>query len=199
MRTPTILALTLAATLFACDADKNVDTGDEAGSETSDESSGGTTDEATDSDTTETETSTMGPEDSEGPPTPDDFRALCEQQSDRAACEAVPSENYLWEDQAMWCAWWIEVPVELVGDTCNFGELQARCVANAASEVGCLSPSDACGSAEGAWSFVEGGEVIIGRGEICTDSHPVCNVDARGTVNEGVPECACLCDPGFPL
>jgi hypothetical protein len=194
MTTSRALGVILTATLFACDSGKSTDTGDEA-----DDTVGDTSESDSDSDSDSTETSTGGPEDSEGPPTPADFQALCEQQTDRAACEAVPGEHYPWEDQTTWCAWWVEVPVELVDDACSFGQTQARCVMNSASEAGCGVIGNACQSTDAGWSRVEGESVVIGRGNLCGDEDDPCVVDAQGVVSQGAPECACLCDPAFPL
>jgi hypothetical protein len=140
----------------------------------------------------------MGPEDSDGPPTPADFAALCEMQVDRAACEAVPTETYPWEDQVTWCTWQIEVPVTLVADACVFGEATATCRMASASEVGCAEPSLACGQPDIGWSRSDGDRLVIGRANLCTSEHPTCTVADDGTVEAGVPECACLCDPAFP-
>jgi hypothetical protein len=189
MTNPRTWRLILISTLAACDLGKGTETDDEASDETTDT---GTSDETTD---TGTETS----EDSDGPPTPADFEALCEQQADRAGCEAVPTEDYPQEGLTTWCSWWIDVPVELVDGACSFGAAQPRCQMISAAESGCGDISNACESGEAGWSFVEGESVVIGRGETCGDiGGSACDVDAQGMVVEGAPECACLCDPAFP-
>jgi hypothetical protein len=140
---------------------------------------------------------TIGPVDSDGPPTPADYAALCEMQVDRSACEAVPHEQY--PSQVTWCAWSVEVPVVLdAGGACGFGQPTAACTFVMAGDLGCASDSVACGSAELGWSRVEGDQLVIGRGDVCTSGLDVCDVAEDGTVLAGVPECACLCDAGFP-
>jgi hypothetical protein len=170
-----VLALCAALSITAgCDADEGEGTDENAG-----------TDEATDTD--------------DGMLTEQEFQAVCEQQGSRESCEAVPEQSNDENAEYLWCAWVVEVPAQLDGDTCTFGTPISGCRVAHASEIGCASGSlDACSSAELGWSRMDGDTLLVGRGGLCDfPTTTSCNVSPMGVV--GAPECACLCDSGFPL
>ena len=138
----------------------------------------------------------MGPEDSEGPPDPEAFAALCAEQQTQGECDAVPSEYYPWEDAATWCYWAVSVPVTLSEGVCEFGEPSGACVGNSASEIGCPGGGGACHDPRTGDAELVEGQVVLTLGDSCARGS--CQVDGEGNVLSGLPECACFCDPGFP-
>jgi hypothetical protein len=140
-----------------------------------------------------------GPADSDGPPTPMDYEELCIEQLDRDTCEAIPTEQYASQGVVSNCVWSVEAPVMLEADACMFGPATASCRVSTSGDLGCPVPTLACGVVENGWSRMDGDQVIIGRASTCyVDSGEDCEVSSEGLVLSGVPECACLCDAGFP-
>ncbi len=136
-------------------------------------------------------------EDDEGPATPEELEQLCQQQLTRAACEAVPGKDFGEADSA-WCAWMVEVPVQLEGETCGFGEPTGTCVMSLASDIGCDSVETVCGFSSLGWTRMEGDALVLAHANVCSSEGDPCQLSTEGEVIQGAPECACLCDPALP-
>ncbi len=137
----------------------------------------------------------------------EEFSELCQSQTDRMGCEAVPGfeSDQVAEPQFGFCLWETSVPVELGEDgTCAFGEPTGRCAVDTASTVGCSTPTSACeGDEENAFYVgvrqTESGPVLI-EGDVCinhTDAE-MCFIGKGGVEQESPAECACFCDDGWP-
>jgi len=98
------------------------------------------------------------------------------------------------------CIWEVRVSAAVRSDgTCEFGEPTGRCIGDFVSEIGCAGFGYTCSpdgpDVKGAWSD-DGGETLLVSANVCSHfegatacAHP--DVEER-------PECACLCDPGWP-
>jgi hypothetical protein len=133
----------------------------------------------------------------------EEFKALCEQQTSSEACDAVPGYTNPDSDSSAWCAWIVEVPAQLDGDTCIFGTpiRECRVVSGNGGDIGCFGGSlGVCSIEDLGWSRMDGDTLLIGRGRICEVPITLmpCSVSPLSGVM-GEPECACLCDPNFPL
>ena len=125
----------------------------------------------------------------------------CESHQTREACEsAEPVEGgSMGASLGGSCLWEVRVAAAVGSDgTCEFGEPTGRCIGDSVSEIGCIggftcSPDGP--TVKGAW-VEDGGETQLIAANVCSNfegatacAHP--DIEER-------PECACLCDPGWP-
>ncbi|WAS94075.1 hypothetical protein [Nannocystis punicea] len=129
----------------------------------------------------------------DGPPA--DAEQQCASQADRASCNGLQLDG----GSCVWVAWF---PTRLVDGTCEFGDPRGQCAFVPCQEEGCaeLSP---CGPEGFGGGFIVGeNEVVsVGFARWCLgppDPGQACVFDFEQQLLEGPPECACLCDPGFP-
>ncbi|MBZ5715598.1 hypothetical protein [Nannocystis pusilla] len=130
-----------------------------------------------------------------GDAAPPEAEQQCASQPDRASCNGLALEG----GSCVWIAWF---PVRLMDGVCGFGDPRGQCAFVPCSEEGCatLSPCGPEGFG-GAFMVGEDDAVNVGFADWC-QSPPAparaCIFDFEGQLTEGPPECACLCDPGFP-
>lgn len=98
-----------------------------------------------------------------------------------------------------YCLWEVRVSAAVQSDgTCEFGEPTGRCIGESVSEIGCIggftcTPDGP--TVKGGWSE-DGNETQLVSGNVCSpfDGATLC----AGPGSEERPECACLCDSGWP-
>lgn len=98
------------------------------------------------------------------------------------------------------CVWEVRVNAAVRSDgTCEFGEPAGRCIGDSVSGIGCAGFGFTCSpdgpTVKGAWSE-EGDETVLVSANVCSNFEGA-TVCAHPDIEER-PECACLCDPGFP-
>lgn len=132
-------------------------------------------------------------------PTAESFEQTCEDQLDEASCASVEDAEFGPHDTAT-CNWVRHVAVSLEGDTCSFGEVTGECrMIRFDGEVGCYGGE--CGRNQAThWEEVDG-EVVLSSSEAigCAAWVNACELDVDDELSSGPPECACMCDPEFPI
>jgi len=130
-------------------------------------------------------------------PTLEEFTAQCLAAETQEECAAIPSVDETNDQNAMWCGWETWTPVALgEGDVCEFGTPVSACGIGTASESGCPSEFAGCDNGEAAARNGADGLEVTPDGS-CTNPELWC-VFTDGEVVSGPPECACICDAGFP-
>lgn len=123
---------------------------------------------------------------------PPNTPGLCTSQTDRAACNNVALDPTL--GRCYWVAW---TSVRLVDGACSFGDPRGACLFQAC-DLACDSPAIACRPDGGPGGFIPTDKgVNIGLGQWCAappDPAMSCEVDENGAVQQGPPECTCLCE-----
>jgi hypothetical protein len=126
---------------------------------------------------------------------PADAEQQCASQADPAGCNGLQLDGGS-------CVWVAYFPVRLMDGICAFGDPRGQCAFVRCQEEGCaeLSP---CGPEGFGGAFVVGEDetVSVGFARWCLEPPApgqACVFDFEQQLLEGPPECACLCDPGFP-
>lgn len=201
-----IQAAALAVTLAGCGPEKNESTESPTSSSTTGPTGGSSTGaEPTTTTATPTSGSGTGGE-SEGTTRttmdglcgaepPPDAEQQCASQADRASCNGLALDG----GSCVWIAWF---PVRLMDDLCGFGDPRGQCAFVPCSEEGCAAQSP-CGPEGFGGGFIVGENdvVSVGFANWCLGPPApaqACIFDFEAQLIEGPPECACLCDPGFP-
>ena len=142
---------------------------------------------ASDDDVSETGTS--------GPPLSHaDVEALCADAASQEECEAVPMAEG--GTDFSWCAWetWTAASID-ADSTCTLGAVEENCGYQRGGDL-CASFSRACdfsGGYTGAWD----GRRLGFSEQWCGPPGDACSV-RDSEVQQGPPECACLCDANWP-
>lgn len=129
----------------------------------------------------------------------EDYRQHCQAQTDEAQCRAVPDWNHP-DGLLLSCRWvsWVGVEHDPESQTCEFGEVTGECVMDRAGSEGCLTGVEGTCTDEMAYVRQAGGGVALTKAPLCA---PPLGTELCAPLDGGdfsVPECACLCDPGFP-
>ena len=134
---------------------------------------------------------------------PSEVAGICEGMATEQDCILAPPAALAHCFRCTWSDW---VPVTLEGDTCVFGEVEASCL------LEWLEPGPGCAGSTGIACRPDGprGEIALyrevsGQAQLqaavrCAPPPDAqrCFLDAQGQVQDGPPECACICDPDFP-
>ena len=119
---------------------------------------------------------------------------VCPEQTSREDCEAVPQDG---NDHCYWESW---VPVEIIDASCVFSEpTEGACRHESMPGEFCGTRVDCIGTV-GRSRDGNSGTTELSAQDVCVAvSGEHCMLGSDGAVVTGVPECACLCDPAFPL
>ncbi len=134
---------------------------------------------------------------------PSEVAGICEGMTTEQDCILAPPAAL---SHCIRCTWSDWVPVTLEGDACVFGEVEASCV------LEWLEPGPGCAGSTGIACRPDGprGEIALyrevsGQAQLqaavrCAPPSDAqrCFLGAQGQVQDGPPECACICDPNFP-
>lgn len=195
----------VAGLLGACGPEKNTETEGATSTESSGSTTGGTSSSTTAGATVEPTAGTDPGGASEGSGhgggcAGDESGGVetCAALADRASCNGAPLDPAV--GRCMWVAWHT---TRLVDGTCSFGPPRGECQFVGCQSEGCKAQM-ACGTPDlaGAYRVGMDDNVSIALASWCLDP-PLpalpCEFDAEGQLVEGAPECACLCDPSFPV
>lgn len=200
-------AVGLVVALGACGPAKNEGTDGSTGSTGSSTSlTGSTTDvEPT---TTATPTSSSETGSSSGSEGTTGMNGFCPDETPPGTAEQCAMETdelgcISWElGGSGHCVWIPYFPVRLMDGVCSFGDPRGQCAFVPCSEEGCATLSP-CGPEGFGGAFIIGEDDVVSVGFANWCLNPpgpgqACIFDFEGELLEGPPECACLCDPGFP-